>query len=531
MNGDPEALLERYRTDFANYESFLQKDPQTAPNPPPQRLQQPSKLQRKQQSHVDANATVLEMNHDNNDDVAKEEAVGRDDVNGQPYEEEADSDQDSGQRPDTTAAPQDCPGDAIFTSPPATTTTTAATANTMDTSTSPAARPPAPHVTAMSATAVARAIAAHGGLEDPLWDPQSSSSRALRQSAAASRRRSSAGQLDEVDQLIEKRLQSAARYRTAASPDAMYIKSQAWALRRRQINDALRREQEDMKLSECTFQPQLGPAAEAETSSNSLQPLEDDGPYAAAGITFTEDPGVAQHLKRQEEARRRRRQAQARLDGVEHPKWTGRITVPHEFKLGGRVAEPIPSLRKPCAPENGEVEPWLAGGYGVAATANRSDNKSASRPRVAFGTVFSPEASSASPIARAPKKAGNDKRSGGSVAAAKRRPNERSVPQNNAQSQKQQQQQKGIEEEDTLSSTDYDRDVQLETSATAVSTVTGTERGAQDSQDLVRRLSEQLAHKDAIILAQMDDLARLHRELEAVKETLQQIASLGTAQR
>ena len=117
------------------------------------------------------------------------------------------------------------------------------------------------------------------------------------------------------------------------------------------------------------------------------------------------------------------------------------------------------------------------------------------------------------------------------MAAAKRRPNERSVPQSNAQSQKQQQQQKGIEEEDTLSSTDYDRDVQLETSATAVSTVTGTERGAQDSQDLVRRLSEQLAHKDAIILAQMDDLARLHRELEAVKETLQQIASLGTAQR
>lgn len=509
---DPEALLAKYQQDFAAYDSFLQRDSQAPPltqQQPQQRTPRSSKLQQRQQQHVDPDATILEMQ-------GSELEEERDDATGRPAQGDLNNASHSG------------------------------------TSTSPAARPPAPRVTsATSAAAVARAIAAHGGLEGPSYDTSGRASHLPRSIHNAnsptaptrtSRRRTPADQLDEVDHLIEERLQSAGRYRTTSSPDAMYIKSQAWAQRRRQINEALRHEQADSEMRACTFQPQLGPAAVTETDSCHFPPVEDEGPYAAAGVSVTEDPGVAQHLARLEAARRRRQEAQARLDGSDHhAKWTGRPTVPRAPALGGRVAEPIPSLRKPCAPVPGEVEPWLAGahhsthaggvGAGVAAGAA---GKSSSRPRVVFGTVMSAEKAQASPSAAQQKKArgpravnaGAATSSSANGATGRRRQHEVGVPQSDGQpplirapSPHQQL---------ALNTVDYDTDVDL-TSAQAMTVKEKEEGGdAPESQDLVRRLSTQLAHKDAVIQEQMSDLERLHRELEAVKETLQQIASMGT---
>jgi hypothetical protein len=561
VSTDPEALLARYKNDFAAYESFLQRDTQT-PRDSQQRLALPSKAP-PPQPHVDPNETILEMNPEV-DDYDKDMESGDDLHNGAA--ETCDNDVSA------AAAAAAAHGQEKNTVTPL-----PAAAARGDVSASPAARPPVPRTTsATSAAAVARAIAAHGGLDGPACDTQrsssssihhhnglpsseggrasgrvaSSASRVLHDShiTAATRRRSSAGRLDEVDRFIEERLQSAGRYRSAASPDAMYIKSQAWALRRRQINDALRREQEDMEMSMCTFQPQLGPAAEAETEPNCLPPVEDQSPYAAAGVTVAEDPGVAQHLKRQEEARRRRREAQARLDGAGHSKWTGRTTVPHEFKLGGRIAEPIPSLRKPCLPTEGEMEPWLAGAHTA---------KPEYKPRIAFGTVLRTSAtnntslsaphhhrssSNTAPFAEK----GNGGNSG--VMTGKRRPNAESMPQSDihhplidaapSQQPLQQRQQPNVDEGLTQSTAGYGPDANLDVRSRVeaaaggdVTDITEMEKDAQDSQELVRRLSDQLAYKDAIIQEQMEDLDRLHRELEAVKETLQQIASLGSVRR
>ncbi|KPA73318.1 hypothetical protein ABB37_10012 [Leptomonas pyrrhocoris] len=549
MTADPEALLTKYQNGFTVYENFLLRETQTPPNSQ-QRLTKPA---RQQQPHVDPNATILDMND------AHDAAAGGED--GQLGEDEAAHEHSAGRH--DVARPHARPHSA--------TAAAAAAATVEDTSASPAARPPASHRTtsAAAAAAVARAIAAHGGLDGPLTVPQSggaphnhrsasnntasASSRTPHQAkssvarplyhtpnitttTAADRRRPSAGLLDEVDQLIEERLQSAGRYRSTASPDAMYIKSQAWLLRRRQINEALRREQEDMELRECSFQPQLGPAAEAETASNFLPPAEDDSPYAAAGRTVAEDPGVAQHLARLEAARQRRRETQARLDGARHRKWTGRTTVPHAFQLGGRVAEPIPSLRKPCQPQDGEVEPWLAGAHNTA-NASAATTKSASRSRIAFGTVVSAEKMTDSPNVYH-KKSRSGMRANGGGGALKRRPNAQSIPQSEGQQplicsppSQQQQQKQEAEPERALRTVDYDADVKLgnnDAAAVAASDAAEMARDAQDSQDLVRRLADQLANKDAVIQEKMDDLERLHRELEAVKETLQQIASLGT---
>ncbi|KPI84857.1 hypothetical protein ABL78_6085 [Leptomonas seymouri] len=522
MSADPEVLLAKYQRDFAAYENFLQGGAQTP-------------------SHIDPNETVLALN----DADDQEDEAG----DGLLYEGEAADEQSAGRH--HAAHPHARSGDDPSTPPPST------AAATSGASASPAARPPAPHhaISGTAAAAVARAIAAHGGLDGPVYNSHrrvghsnasngipltnsrsqgqlmSSAPRPLYSTRTTnSRRHSSTGPMDEIDQLIEERLQSVGRYRSSAPPDALYIKSQAWSLRRRQINDAMRREQEALQLSACTFKPQLGPAAEAETAPGYLDPAGDEGPYAVASVAVTEDPAVAQHLARLEEARRRRREAQARLDGSRNPKWTGRTTVPCEFQLGGRVAEPIPSLRKPCQPWSGEAGSCPRGAHNAPSTATKSESK----PRIAFGTVVSAERSSTSPHVPNRRSGG---RANGSGATTRRRPNDQSVSHSDERqplicappSQQQQRQKQDTAKERALSTADDDPDVDPD-SVSAAAAATGVERSPIYAHDLVQRLSDQLSKKDAIIQEKMEDLERLHLELEAVKDTLRQISSLGTAQ-
>lgn len=504
MPSAAEALLARHQQAFAAYEDFLRTDTQTPPPqdeaetpvegpakpiaPLPQRVM-PDRVARQQ----DPDETVLDMPDDFDDDAVA--------VHDDPSERSA-----------GTPAPRDRVAQA-----------------------SPAARAPVSALSAtsaMSAAAIARAIAAHGGLHHgptPYTGTQSlhhahttaSTAASSPSAAAAARWRNSAGPLAEVEQLIDARLRAAGRYRSTSTPDAMYVKSQAWALRRNQVTDALRREQADTEMEACTFWPELGPMAHDPAITGDGDSVSSPGgPHErtldAVSGTVAEDPGVSQHLARLEEARRRRREAEDRLSGAASAhRWTGRPTVPHEFQLGLRVAEPIPSLRKPCSGPGADIDAAAR-----PAPASASTSPSPPRPNGGDRAVAGRGASGAAvtPLTSGKRRAAAGAKAGGSPANAK-----------SARASAARGTRTGTEAGAAPST------ALVQVAADAGNDANGTQPPARgvgtdaEGQDLVRRLTDQLAHKDAVILAQAEDLERLHRELEAVKETLHQIASLGTA--
>ncbi|KAG5482817.1 hypothetical protein LSCM1_06847 [Leishmania martiniquensis] len=404
--------------------------------------------------------------------------------------------------------------------------------------TSPAARAlAAMAASAASATAVARAIAAHGDWPGTTYDDTSlrmdtppplqrrsttpwltHHTRTASATPPASHRRTSAGEIDHIEELIGERLRTAGRYRLTSAPDAIYIKSQAWALRRHQLNEALRREQEDAQLRECTFSPSLRHTAMRGTRVVSAMRRSGSGhshsAEAAVEPSVTEDPGVLQHVARLEEARRRRRESATRFDGSRAYRWTGQPTVPREFQLGLRMAEPIRSLRKPYMP------PTSSGGGGLTA---------ASTPRVPRDKLVegAPTARCAVQRRRSPSFAPPSSGEGREPAPVPATTSAVTLLRNSEPVQPRGQEREWQTRQPPPSTTA----VLPETSET-LSPIAAPQRlfAEADAQDLACELRDQLAHKVSAIEGQMEGLERLSRELDAVMETLRNIPSLGTSQ-
>ncbi|KAG5482664.1 hypothetical protein CUR178_06701 [Leishmania enriettii] len=491
MPSEVEELLAKHQRKFAAYEEFLLSNTTTpSPNPQQQEMQQ-------RRRWVGPNAIVLGIHHNGARDAYGLSGVSDDDRKEVRIERSYSRDRHA----------------------------------------SPAAHAPtAAMASVASAAAVARDIATYGNLLGPAYCdaglhtgapprlPRRSTSRSMRDThtasaaASASHSGTSASGLDGIDYLIGERLRRAGRYHLASTPDAIYIKSQAWALRRDQVNDALRREQEDAKLRECTFSPNLRHAAMKGTSEVSVMCYggsshSPTAPAAAAAeASVTEDPGVLQHLARLEEARRRRRESAARLNGRKAHRWTGQPTVPHEFQLGLRVAEPILSLRKPYMPNAG------GGGGGRTATSPDRDTREefvarASAARRAVQRQWS--------FSCMPPSNGGDCLGG-------RTPAPVSAAVDAAKSLLSAQQEKERDTQQPLASS----------TALIPGTADSESPAAEpqrlfvdlDTQDLACGLTEQLAHKDPVVESQVEDLVRLSRELDVVIETLHQISPLGTSQ-
>ncbi|CAC9471344.1 hypothetical protein conserved [Leishmania donovani] len=493
MSSEVEELLARHQRRFAVYEEFLRTDNKTLPPPP--RSPSPQQREQQRQHQTAPSEAVLSTHSVSGRDAHYVSGTSAGDHN----EERVGRSRDRGGH------------------------------------SSPGARAPKTATTSTTSVAdVARAIAAHGSPVEPTRSyasieagtPPSLQRRSTSRSpcdahttAAATsvaRHRTSAGELDDIDYLIGERLRSAGRYRLALTPDAAYIKSQAWALRRDQVKEALRREQEDAKLRECTFRPQLGPAAmegtrDAEAASNGSGGHCPD--VGAVKVSVTEDPGVSQHLARLEKARRHRRETETRLNGSNAHHWTSRSTVPHEFQLGLRVAESIPSLRKPYMPITS-----LGGDLSTATSLQRHEREeivkraSAAQRRRSF---------SSAPPSHVRDRRGSRPRSPlpTTTDAARRSVNGE---------QKKPRRQKGLPRtrQRFFSSTTLIPDAAHGEAYAPEPQRSCLEVGARD---MVCYLTDQLTHKDAIIQEQVENLERLHRELDAAMETLHQIASLGAS--
>lgn len=487
MSSEVEELLARHQRRFAVYEEFLRTDSKT---PPPR---SPSPQQQQQRRTAPSETVLATHNVGGRDfDYIRGSSAGDHDV------ERVERLRDSGGHAGSAAR--------------------------------------APKTTMSSATSVAdvaRAIAAHGSpvgptrsyASVPVGTPPSwqrrSTSRSLchaHTTAAATSgacQRTFAGEHDDIDYLISERLRSAGRYRLASTPDATYIKSQAWALRRDQVKEAMRREQEDAKLMECTFRPQLGPAAmkstsDAEAVSNGSGGHSPD--VRAAEVSVTKGPGVSQHLARLEEARRHRREAEARLNSSNAHHWASRLTVPHEFQLGLRVGESIPSLRKPYMPITS-----LGSRRRTATSLQRDEAEEVVKRASAAQRQRS--FSSASPSHLGDRR-GSCARSllPTTTDAAKR-------PVNGDQKWPRRQEGVPRTRQRFFSSSTIIPDAAHSEASAVEPQHSCPDAGARD---MVCCLTDQLTHKDAVIQEQVENLERLHCELDAAMETLHQIASLGT---
>lgn len=491
MSSEVEELLARHQRKFAVYEEFLRTDKTP---PPPPRSPSPQQREQLRQHRTTPSETVPATHNAGGRDVDYVSGVSA----GDHDEERVGRSRDRG-------------GHA-----------------------SPAAR--APKTTMASATSVAdvvQATAAHGSPVGPTRSyasvqagmPPSLQRRTTSRSpfhvhttaaASAARHRTSAGELDDIDYLIGERLRSAGRYRLASTPDATCIKSQAWALRRDQVKEALCREQEDAKLRECTFRPQPGPAA-MESTRDAAAVSNGSGGHSpdvgAVEVSVTEDPGVSQHLARLEKARRRRRETEARLNGSNAHHWTSRPTVPHEFQLGLRVAESIPSLRKPYMPITS-----LGGDRGTATLLQRHEREEIVKRASAAQRQQS--------FPSAPPSHAGDRRGSGARSPLPTTTDAAKRPMNGEQKRPRRQEGLPRTRQRLFFSTTLIPDV-VHGEASALE----PQRSCLDvgARDMVCRLTDQLAHKDAVIQKQVEDLERLHRELDAAMETLQQIASLGAS--
>ncbi|RNF25568.1 uncharacterized protein Tco025E_02248 [Trypanosoma conorhini] len=139
----------------------------------------------------------------------------------------------------------------------------------------------------------------------------------------------------EEERFLNAQLWAAGRY-YVTRPDAMYAKSQLWLEGRERSLQRLQQEFLRDSLGECSFQPHLA-------TSRSLQRRPSS---AHAASNLCEDPSVAAHLERMEEARQLRVEAERRLEGNRAGTWKNFVTVPKEFEFAKKVTV-IPSLRKP----------------------------------------------------------------------------------------------------------------------------------------------------------------------------------------
>ncbi|ORC88082.1 uncharacterized protein TM35_000181390 [Trypanosoma theileri] len=141
---------------------------------------------------------------------------------------------------------------------------------------------------------------------------------------------------------FEEQLRCAGRY-YITRPDAMYIKSQRWLESRERLRRQLQREQTLKSLDGCSFHPNLKSpphkTADPHKRGNAC-------PSRPSACALRDEAGVAAHLERLREARRRRAAAGWRLSGRVAGTWTNRLTVPVAFTFGRRRAA-IPALRRP----------------------------------------------------------------------------------------------------------------------------------------------------------------------------------------
>ncbi|PBJ68311.1 hypothetical protein BCY84_21722 [Trypanosoma cruzi cruzi] len=143
--------------------------------------------------------------------------------------------------------------------------------------------------------------------------------------------------LAEEERFFDSQLKAVGRY-YVKKPEAMYAKSQLWLESRERSLQRLQEESQRDVLGECSFQPNVAGSRSLTRRSSSTHAIS----------SFCEDPSVAAHLERMEEARQLRVEAEGRVKGKKAGTWTNSITVPKEFEFAKRVAV-IPSLRKPLA--------------------------------------------------------------------------------------------------------------------------------------------------------------------------------------
>ncbi|EKF38644.1 hypothetical protein MOQ_001147 [Trypanosoma cruzi marinkellei] len=141
--------------------------------------------------------------------------------------------------------------------------------------------------------------------------------------------------LAEEERFFEAQLKSVGRY-YVTKPEAVYAKSQLWLESRERSLQRLQEESQRDILGECSFQPNVGGSRSVTRRSSSTH----------ATSNLFEDPSVAAHLERMEEARQLRVEAERRAKGKKAGTWKNSITVPKEFEFAKKVAV-IPSLRKP----------------------------------------------------------------------------------------------------------------------------------------------------------------------------------------
>ncbi|PWV04677.1 hypothetical protein C3747_146g28 [Trypanosoma cruzi] len=141
--------------------------------------------------------------------------------------------------------------------------------------------------------------------------------------------------LAEEERFFDSQLKAVGRY-YVTKPEAMYAKSQLWLESRERSLQRLQEESQRDVLGECSFQPNVAGSRSLTRRSSSNHAIS----------SFCEDPSVAAHLERMEEARQLRVEAEKRVKGKKAGTWTNSITVPREFEFAKKVAV-IPSLRKP----------------------------------------------------------------------------------------------------------------------------------------------------------------------------------------
>ncbi|KEG08805.1 hypothetical protein DQ04_06421010 [Trypanosoma grayi] len=278
--------------------------------------------------------------------------------------------------------------------------------------------------------------------------------------------------LDEESRFFGRQLKAAGRY-YVSRPDAMYTKTKLWLEGRDRSLQQLKHERMLNTLNECSFNPRLSTPPSDPRRARSMR----------ATSYFRDDPGVAAHLERLDEARQQRVEAERRLRGKEAGTWQNRLTVPKEFEFARRVTA-IPSLRRPFV---SAVPLHDDNGVGDEEEGAHENNAHA-------GAQQGSERGAAPPAECQPEKAED-------------MPSIR-VP-------------GGVHEKDegvatTTAAVDASVDDDAATPTTAAM--------PPQLKVVVARLEEQLAEKDQMLQQQKGEIASLRRQLEVVRATVRRLS-------
>ncbi|KEG10412.1 hypothetical protein DQ04_03741050 [Trypanosoma grayi] len=122
---------------------------------------------------------------------------------------------------------------------------------------------------------------------------------------------------------------------TVGGSESVVERNQKWLVRREGRLRELRERKEAEKVRGCSFRP--------EREATPMNSSRGESVYGGDGTAW----GVQEYLERQEEARRLRREREARLQRRPSSAPRPATTTPREFALGRRESVPVRSLRRP----------------------------------------------------------------------------------------------------------------------------------------------------------------------------------------